>query len=84
MGNTSLLPKVKSTIPECYGYTYGTGKEEVFRWFYTYYIYTATYKELQDKGPVPLDNYLNKEEQMIWLQGNDDAFRGMKAGSRNE
>ena len=23
------------------------------RWFYTYYTYTATYKELMDKGPVP-------------------------------
>jgi len=32
-----------------------------FKWFYTYYIYTATYKELPDKGPVPLDKYLNKE-----------------------
>lgn len=55
-----------------------------FRWFYTYYIYTATYKELQDKGPVPLDNYLNKEEQMIWLQGNDDAFRGMNGIEMND
>ena len=55
-----------------------------FRWFYTYYIYTATYKELQDKGPVPLDNYLNKEEQMIWLHGNDDAFRGMNGIEMND
>ena len=55
-----------------------------FRWFYTYYIYTATYKELQDKGPVPLDNYLNKEEQMIWLHGNDDAFRGMNGSEMNK
>ena len=55
-----------------------------FKWFYTYYIYTATYKELQDKGPVPLDNYLNKEEQMIWLHGNDDAFRGMNGIEMND
>ena len=66
MGNTSLLPKVKEHLSAM-----AIPMERVkksFRWFYTYYIYTATYKELQDKGPVPLDNYLNKEEQMIWLQ----------------
>ena len=51
--------------------------------FYTYYIYTATYKELQDKGPVPLSDYLNKEEQIIWFHGNDDAFRGHER-HRNE
>ena len=55
-----------------------------FRWFYTYYIYTATYKELQDKGPVPLSDYLNKEEQIIWFHGNDDAFRGMNGIEMND
>lgn len=55
-----------------------------FRWFYTYYIYTATYKELQDKGPVPLSDYLNKEEQIIWFHGNDDAFRGMNGIEIND
>ena len=48
-----------------------------FRWFYTYYIYTATYKELRDKGPVPLSNYMSREEQTIWFCGDDDAYNGL-------
>lgn len=55
-----------------------------FRWFYTYYTYTATYKELQNKGPIPLDNYLNKEEQIAWFHGNDDAFKGMNGIEMND
>lgn len=48
-----------------------------FRWFYTYYIYTATYKELMDKGPIPLSNYMNKEEQIIWFCGDNRAYDGL-------
>ncbi len=48
-----------------------------FRWFYTYYTYTATYKELMDKGPVPLSNYMNKEEQIIWFCGDNSAYNGL-------
>ena len=48
-----------------------------FRWFYTYYTYTATYKELTDKGPVPLSNYMNKEEQIIWFCGDNSAYNGL-------
>lgn len=55
-----------------------------FRWFYTYYTYTATYKELANKGPVPLSNYLNKEEQMIWLCGDDAAYGGMNGIELND
>ena len=55
-----------------------------FRWFYTYYIYTATYKELPDKGPVPLDKYLNKEEQIIWFRGDNAAFSGMNGIEQND
>ena len=55
-----------------------------FKWFYTYYIYTATYKELPDKGPVPLDKYLNKEEQIIWFRGDNAAFSGMNGIEQND
>ena len=55
-----------------------------FKWFYTYYIYTATYKELPDKGPVPLDKYLNKEEQIIWFRGDNAAFSGMNGIEHSE
>lgn len=55
-----------------------------FRWFYTYYTYQATYKELTDKGPVPLNNYLNEEEQKIWLQGENAAYNGLNGIELNE
>ena len=48
-----------------------------FRWFYTYYEYTATYSELPDKGPVPLEKYLTKEEQQIWFRGDTEALSGL-------
>ena len=48
-----------------------------FRWFYTYYTYTAFYKELPDKGPIPLDNYMSKEEQAIWFCGDNNAYNGL-------
>lgn len=58
--------------------------EKNFRWFYTYYTYTATYKELADKGPIPLSNYLNKEEQMIWLRGDNAAYSNMNGLELND
>ncbi|WP_455585511.1 hypothetical protein [Bacteroides sp.] len=51
--------------------------EKKFRWFYTYYSYRATFAELPDKGPVPLNKYLTDEEQQIWLRGDKNAFSGL-------
>jgi hypothetical protein len=48
-----------------------------FRWFYTYYAYTAVYPELNDKGRVPMEKYLNKDEQKFYLQGDISAFSGI-------
>ena len=48
-----------------------------FRWFYTYYTVTAVYSEVTNKGQVPMDNYLNKEEQKFYLQGDMSAYKGM-------
>lgn len=54
-----------------------------FRWFYTYYTYTASYKELPEKGPVLLDNYMNKEEQTIWFCGDNNAYNGLSGMELN-
>lgn len=54
-----------------------------FRWFYTYYEYTATYGELPDKGPVPLEKYLTKEEQRIWFRGDTEALSGLNGIEQN-
>lgn len=47
-----------------------------FRWFFTYYTFEATYKELPDKGPVPLSRYLSAEEQQLWFRGERNVFEG--------
>lgn len=54
-----------------------------FRWFYTYYQYTATYAELPDKGPVPLEMYMSKEEQRIWFRGDMKALDGLNGIEQN-
>jgi hypothetical protein len=48
-----------------------------FRWFYTYYAFTAVYPEVSEKGHVPMDKYLNKDEQKLYLCGDLSAYRGM-------
>ncbi len=49
-----------------------------FRWFYTTYTYTGIYKKLDlTKIPVPIDKYMNKEEQKLWFQGVTDNLQGM-------
>ena len=50
-----------------------------FGWFYTNYSFKAVYKKLKYEVPVPIANYLNKEEQILWTQGdmnNYKAFNG--------
>ena len=57
-----------------------TSKETLkkrFRWFYTYYAFTAVYPEVKEKGRVPMEQYLNKDEQKFLLQGDISAYRGM-------
>ena len=58
-------------------------RNTVFRWFYTYYQYTATYGELSDKGPVPLENYMSKEEQRIWFRGDQGTLIGLNGIEQN-
>ncbi len=46
-----------------------------FRWFYTHFTYSAVYKQLEYDAPVPIGNYLTPEEQRLWTQGDQDAYR---------
>ena len=67
--------------------TFPTPKESMkkrFRWFYTYYIYTAVYPQVIYKGNVPMENYLNKTEQQFFLQGDMSAYRGMNGWELKE
>lgn len=51
--------------------------EKYFRWFYTYYTYTCDFREITEKGPVPIDRYLSKSEQALLFQGDISGYRGM-------
>jgi len=55
-----------------------------FRWFYTYYVFTAVYPEVTEKGRVPIEQYLNKDEQKFYLQGNISAYKGMNGWNLKE
>ena len=57
--------------------------EKHFKWFYTYYTYKAVYEELPDKGPVPLDKYMTKEQQLVWFKGDKQAFAGLNGMEMN-
>jgi hypothetical protein len=48
-----------------------------FRWFYTYYSFKTVYPAIPLQLPVPIDRYLNKPEQKLWLQGDLSAYAGM-------
>ena len=56
---------------------------KTFKWFYTYYEYKAVYEELPNKGPIPLDTYMTKEEQTIWFRGSKQAFAGLNGMELN-
>ncbi len=43
--------------------------EKKFRWFYTYYSYSETYPRLLIQFPLPMENYMSKEEADYWLTG---------------
>lgn len=51
--------------------------EKKFRWFYTYYMYTCDFHEIINKGPIPIEKYLNKQEQGLLFQGDINGYQGM-------
>ena len=72
--------KSMAELTSCSHMAFPTPKEGLkkrFRWFYTYYSYTAVYPEVIYKGSVPMENYLNTTEQKFFFQGDMSAYRGM-------
>lgn len=51
--------------------------EKRFRWFYTYYLYTCTFTELTEKGPVPLEKYIDQRDQALLFRGDLNTCEGM-------
>ena len=71
----------------CPNISFPTPKETLkkhFRWFYTYYSYTAIYPQVIYKGSVPMEDYLNSTEQKFFLQGDMSAYRGMNGWELKE
>ena len=42
-----------------------------FRWFYTYYDYTAVFKGIHDRLPLPFDGYLTESQRELLFRGGD-------------
>lgn len=42
-----------------------------FRWFYTYYDYSAEFEGLKDKLPLPFEGYLTDEQLELFFRGTD-------------
>lgn len=40
-----------------------------FRWFYTYYDYSAEFKGLKDRLPLPLEGYITEEQLELFFRG---------------
>ena len=58
--------------------------EKQFRWFYTYYTFTCRYHQIEEKGPVPIENYLNEQEQRLLFQGDQSGYQGMNGIELND
>ena len=42
-----------------------------FRWFYTYYDYSAEFEGLKDRLPLPFEGYLTDEQLELFFRGTD-------------
>jgi hypothetical protein len=51
--------------------------EKRFRWFYSYYTFKTVYPCISEKILVAIDEYMNKDEQKLWFQGDISAYAGM-------
>jgi hypothetical protein len=58
--------------------------EKHFRWFYTYYTFKTVYPCISDKIPVPIDQYMSKDEQKAWFQDDFSAYWGMNGYELND
>jgi hypothetical protein len=48
-----------------------------FRWFVTYHTYEATFRQLNNTMPIPLDSFLTQKEQRLWMNNYDGELNGM-------
>jgi hypothetical protein len=48
-----------------------------YKWFYTYYNFTAVYSNIHSYITIPIDTFLTKDEQKLWFQGDFTAFGNM-------
>jgi hypothetical protein len=54
------------------------------RWFYTKYSFKAVYHKLQYDVPVSIDDYLSREEQMLWTQGGIENYKAMNGSEMRD
>ena len=55
-----------------------------FRWFYTNFSFKATYKQLKYEVPISIENYLSKEEQILFTQGNVSDYKSFNGVEINK
>lgn len=55
-----------------------------FRWFYTYHTFKGIYKQFKYDAPVPISNYLSKEEQQLWGQGDFSSYGALNGAEMND
>lgn len=53
-------------------------------WFYTNYSLKVIYKKITYDVPIPVDDYLNKEEQILWTQGGLCNYKVMNGIEMND
>jgi len=58
--------------------------QKQFRWFYTYYSFSAIYAAIPDKFPISIDDYMSKDEQKLWFQGDMSNYKGMNGMELND
>lgn len=44
-----------------------------FRWFYTYYDYSARFSSIAESLPLPLDGYMTPEQRKLFFKGQNPA-----------
>jgi len=53
-------------------------------WFYTKYSFKTVYHQYNYKMPVSIDEFLNKEEQILWTQGGLEKYHSYSGGEMSE
>lgn len=43
--------------------------DKKFKWFYTYYVYSAVFKSLKERLPLPMDAYLTPQQKTLFFKG---------------